>query len=90
MRLVYLQYKTLNSTVPTFLRMWYLTRTSKISSLDPISTPGVFCTCFYNHNHAHRLCLETLLYQELFRSPNGHFKPLLDSGGGFQSETAVK
>jgi hypothetical protein len=52
------------------------------------STPGVFCTYFYNH--AHRLRLETLLYLELSRSSNGFFKPLLDPGGGFNSETAER
>jgi hypothetical protein len=30
-----------------------------------------------------------LLYLELSRSSNGYFKPLLDPGGGFRSETAV-
>jgi hypothetical protein len=49
--------------------------------------PGVFYTCFYNQ--AHRLRLEKLLYIELSRSPNGHFKPLLDPGGGFISKTAA-
>ena len=51
-------------------------------------TPGVFCTCFYNH--AHRIRLEKLLYIELSRSPNGPFKVLLDPGGGFTSETAAR
>jgi hypothetical protein len=52
------------------------------------STIGVFYTYFYNH--AHRLGLEKLLYIELSRSSNGYFKPLLDPGGGFISETAVR
>jgi hypothetical protein len=49
--------------------------------------PGVFYTYFYNH--ARRLRLEKLLYMELFRSSSGCFKPLLDPGGRFRSETAV-
>ena len=51
------------------------------------SDPGVFYTYFYNH--AHRLGLEKLLYLELSRSSNGYFKPRLDPGGGFRSETTV-
>ena len=31
-----------------------------------------------------------LLYIELSRSSNGYFKPLLDPGGGFTSETAAR
>jgi hypothetical protein len=50
-------------------------------------TPRVFYTYFYNH--ARRLRFEKLLYLEVFRSSNGYFKPLLDPGGGFRSETAV-
>jgi hypothetical protein len=49
---------------------------------------------FYNHfyNHSHRLCLEKLLYTGigLSRSPSGYFKPLLDPGGCFASETAAR
>jgi hypothetical protein len=33
--------------------------------------------------------LKKLLYLELPRSPNGHFKPILGPGGGFASETAI-
>ena len=58
-----------------------------ISHVHSSGTPGVFYTYFYNH--AHRLRLEKLLYLELPRSSNGFFKPLLDPGGGFRSETAV-
>jgi hypothetical protein len=49
----------------------------------------VFYTYFYNHARRHRL--EKLLYieQSISRSPSGYFKPLLDPGGGFTSETAV-
>jgi hypothetical protein len=49
--------------------------------------PELFYTYFYNH--ALRLRLEKLLYIGPSRSPNGYFKPLLDPGGGFRSETAV-
>jgi hypothetical protein len=59
-----------------------------ISGVLSSSTTGVFYTCFYNH--AHRLRLEKLLHVELSRSPNGCFKPLLDPGGGFTSETAAR
>ena len=54
---------------------------------SPVSswTPGVFYTYFYNHSR--RLRLEKLLYLELPRSPSEYFKPLLDPGGGFRSET---
>jgi hypothetical protein len=55
---------------------------------DSSSTPGVFYTNFYNH--ARRLRLKKLLYIELSRSSNGYFKPLLDPGGGFTSETAAR
>jgi hypothetical protein len=58
-----------------------------ISGLDQVYTPQLFYTCFYNH--AHRLRLEKLLYIELSISFNGFFKPLLDPGYGFTSETAV-
>ena len=51
-------------------------------------TPGVFYTYFYNH--ARRLRLEKLLCLGLSRSSNGFFKPLLDPGGGFTSETAAR
>jgi hypothetical protein len=38
----------------------------------------------------HRLRLEKLLCLDLSRSPNGCFKPHLDPGGGFASETAAR
>jgi hypothetical protein len=53
----------------------------------------VFYAYFYNYNHAHRLRLEKQLYLELPGSSKGHtvhFKPLLDPGGGFTSETAAE
>jgi hypothetical protein len=50
--------------------------------------PGVFYT--YSYNHARRLRLEKVLYIGLPRISNGYFKPLLDPGGGFTSETAVR
>ena len=59
-----------------------------ITGLDFVSTPGVFCTYFYND--AHRLRLEKLLYLEPPRSSNGFFKPLLDPDDGFNSETAER
>jgi hypothetical protein len=40
-------------------------------------------------HHARRLHLEKLLHVGLSRSSNGHFKPLLDPGGGFTSETVA-
>jgi hypothetical protein len=43
----------------------------------------------HNYNHARRLRLKKLLHTELPRSPSGFFKPPLDPGGGFRSETAV-
>ena len=55
-----------------------------VSTVYSSSTPGVFCTYFYNH--ARRLRLEKLLYIELPRSlevPTDVLKPLLDPGGGF-------
>jgi hypothetical protein len=57
-----------------------------VSGLDLVSTSQVFYTYFYNH--AHRLRLKKLLYIQLSRSSNGSFKPLLDPGDGFASETA--
>jgi hypothetical protein len=58
-----------------------------VSPLLSSWAPGVFYTYFYNH--ARHLRLENLLYLELSRSSNGFFKPLLEPGGGFKSETAV-
>jgi hypothetical protein len=59
-----------------------------LSDIDPVPTPQAFYTFFYNH--AHRPHFEKLLYVGLSRSPNGHFKPLLDPGGRFISETAAR
>jgi hypothetical protein len=59
-----------------------------VSPFHSSPTPGVFCKYFYNH--ARRLRLEKLLYLGLSRSSNGYFKPLLDPGGGFTSETAAR
>jgi hypothetical protein len=59
-----------------------------VSPFHSRGTPGLFYTCFYNH--AHRLRLEKQLYIELSRSSDGFFKPLLDAGGGFTSETAAR
>ena len=50
--------------------------------------PGVFYEYFYNH--ARRVCFEKLSHIEVSRSPSGHFKPLLDPGGSFTSETATR
>ena len=49
--------------------------------------PGVFIHISIT---AHCLRLEKLLYIGLSRSSNGYFKSLLDPGGGFNSETAVR
>jgi hypothetical protein len=59
-----------------------------VSDIASFSTPQLFYTNFYNH--ARRLCLEKLLYIGFSGSSNGFFKPLLDPGGGFNSETAVR
>jgi hypothetical protein len=59
-----------------------------ISDLDLVLTPQLFYTCVYNQ--AHRFRLEKPLYLELPRSSNGIFKPLLDPGGRFISETAAR
>jgi hypothetical protein len=58
-----------------------------VSPLVSSSDPGVFYTYFYNH--ALRPRLEKLLYPELSGNSNGYFKPLLDPGGGFRSETVT-
>jgi hypothetical protein len=60
----------------------------KIRGLDLVSTPGVFYTYFYNY--ARRLRLEKLLYVELSRSSSRYFKPLLDPGNCFASETPIR
>jgi hypothetical protein len=58
------------------------------------SDPRIFYTYFYNH--ARHLRFETLLYLELSRSSSRYlkfqqvFKPLLDPGGRFASETAAR
>jgi hypothetical protein len=57
------------------------------SHLHSRPAPGVFYKYFYN---ARRLRLKKLLYLELSRNSNGYFKPLLDPGGGFTSETAAR
>jgi hypothetical protein len=77
---------------------------SRVCLKDPPPKPKASCGCFssdtithlsgfhsaYFYNHTRRLRLEKLLYiVELSRSPNGYFKPLMDPGGGFRSETAV-
>jgi hypothetical protein len=62
--------------------------TTYTSVVNSSWTPGVFYTYFYNH--ARRLHLEKLLYTELSRISSGYFKPLLDPGGGFNSETAAR
>jgi hypothetical protein len=59
-----------------------------ISGLDGVCTPQLFYTYFYNH--ARRLRLKKLLCLEPSRSFNGFFKPLLDPGDGFASETAKR
>jgi hypothetical protein len=59
----------------------------QVGPLDSSGPPGVFYKYFYNH--AHRPRLEKLFYIELSRSSSGYFKPLLDPGGGFNSETAA-
>jgi hypothetical protein len=59
-----------------------------VSDLDLVSTPRLFYTHFYNQ--AHRLRLEKLLYLELSRSSNRIFKPILDPGDRFISETAAR
>jgi hypothetical protein len=58
------------------------------SDVNSSSTPGAFCTYFYNHAHCPRL--GELLYIELSKSFNGYFKPLLNPGGDFTSETAAR
>jgi hypothetical protein len=81
---------------PPLLVLWYHTRRpldlqfnlAHVNGVYSRYTPGVFYTYFYNH--AHRLRLEKLLSIELSRSSNGFFKPLLDPGGGFTSETAAR
>jgi hypothetical protein len=40
-------------------------------------------------NRAHRQRLEKLLHLEPPRSPGGHFKSLMDPGGGCNPETAA-
>jgi hypothetical protein len=67
--------------------LWSSINTS-VSDLDSRSNPQLFYTRFCNHTR--RLRLETLLYLELSRSPNGIFKPLLDPSGRFASETAAR
>jgi hypothetical protein len=73
------------------LRLLFM-RSLKTSYLEHRPTPKVFYTCFYNvfYNHARRPRLEKLLYIEPPRSSSGHFKPLLDPGGRFISDTAAR
>jgi hypothetical protein len=52
--------------------------------LNPRGIYKYFC------NHARRLRIEKLLGLELSSSPNRFFKPLLEPGGGFTSETAAR
>ena len=61
-----------------------------ISDLDQVSTPQLFYAYFYNHAHRPRLEKLQVLHIELSRSPNGFFKPLLDPGDDFTSETAER
>jgi hypothetical protein len=46
-----------------------------------MATPIVSASAFKNHH------IQGILEP---RSPNGNFKPLLDPGGGFASENAVR
>jgi hypothetical protein len=50
----------------------------------------VFFTHFYNHARRLRLKIKKLLYLGLSGSSNGFLKPLLDTGGDFNSETAAQ
>jgi hypothetical protein len=53
-----------------------------------VRPPGYFAIYFYNHAHHEKLlCLELPRFP---RSSNGYFKPLLDPGGGFTSETTAR
>ena len=61
----------------------YLVNQWRSFKFDPLGVLYIFIL----YNHAHRPRLEKLLYREPSRSSNGHFKPLLDPGGGFTSET---
>jgi hypothetical protein len=52
--------------------------------------PSCFYTYFYNEAHRLRLeTLKTLIYRTFWKFQR-IFKPLLDTGGGFTSETAVR
>ena len=70
------------------------------SDLDPFPTPRVFCTYFYNHNHAHRLRLCVGLYTVLIEVPTDILNQfwvqvavllliLKPPHGSFRSETGV-
>jgi hypothetical protein len=61
-----------------------------ISRGDSRGDPRGVLYILYFYDHAHRPRLEKPLYIELSRSSSGYFKPLLDPGGGFNSETAVR
>jgi hypothetical protein len=69
-------------------RASFLPQYTSLPVLSSSGTPVVFYTCSYNP--ARRLRIEKLLYIELSRISNGYFKPLLDPGGGFNSETAAR
>jgi hypothetical protein len=58
------------------------------SDLDPRPTTQADRTYFYNR--ARRARLEKPSYVERSRSSRGHFKPLLDPGGRFSSETVAR
>ena len=60
-----------------------------ISNFKNTDLPPGILYIVYLYNQARRLRLEKLLYIGLSRSPSGLFKPLLDPGGRFKSETAV-
>jgi hypothetical protein len=51
-----------------------------------ITTPA----CLYNRAYRFRLEIKKLLHIELSRSFSGYFKQLLNPGGGFASDAAVR
>ena len=61
-----------------------------INDLDGVSTPQVFYTYFYIITTPVVSALKKQLYLELPGSADGNCKPLLDPGGGFNTEAPVR
>jgi hypothetical protein len=71
---------------PRFKSMAHVSPHHSSTTTTPAAFPTHLC------NHARRLRLKNYCIQNFLETPTGtlNFNPLLDPGGGFASETAVR